>query len=87
MPALLLEIIFGRVYNNAVIRISGKKVPNIHELRHFYTIEHQEQYIRNNPHLRDLNQSDLEVVLKNVRYTVLAHELGIDTTATYVTIK
>ena len=82
-----ISTIFGRVYNNAVVRISGKKVPNVHELRHFYTIEHQEQYIRNNPHLRDLNQSDLEVVLKNVRYTVLAHELGIDTTATYVTIK
>jgi len=82
-----INTIFGRVYNNAVVRISNKKVPNIHELRHFYTIAHQEQYLRSNPQLKKLNQSDLEVVLKNVRYTVLAHELGIDTTATYITIK
>ena len=82
-----INTIFSRVYNNAVKRISDKKVPNFHELRHFYTIEHQERYMANNPHLQGLNYNDLEVVLRNVRYTVLAHEIKDDTTSSYVTIK
>jgi hypothetical protein len=82
-----INTIFSRVYNNAVKRISDRKVPNFHELRHFYTIEHQERYMRHNPQLQGLNFSDLEVVLRNVRYTVLAHEVTADSTFSYVTIK
>ena len=82
-----INSIFSRVYNNAVSRISGKKVPNFHELRHIYTIEQQNRYIAQNSHLEDLCDDDLEVVLRNVRYTVLGHEVKSDTTFSYVTIK
>lgn len=82
-----INTIFSKVYNNAVKRISDNKVPNVHELRHFYTIEHQERYLAKNPHLKLLNKKELEVVLQNVRYTVLAHEIKEDTTSSYVTIK
>lgn len=82
-----INTIFGRVYNNAVVRISTKKVPNFHELRHFYTIAHQERYLALNPTLQDLDKEAYEAVLKNIRYTVLAHEIKDDTTSAYVTIK
>jgi hypothetical protein len=82
-----INTIFSRVYNNAVNRISGKKVPNFHELRHIYTVSQQERYISSNPHLESLSKEDLEVVLRNVRYTVLGHELKADTTFSYVVIK
>jgi len=82
-----VNTIFSRVYNNAIMRISNKKVPNFHELRHIYTLEHQERYIAQNSHLANLNNDDLEVVLRNVRYTVLGHEIKEDTTYGYVVIK
>lgn len=82
-----INTIFSRVYNNAINRISDKKVPNFHELRHIYTVEQQERYISENPNLKSLSEEDLEVVLRNVRYTVLGHELKADTTFSYVVIK
>ena len=82
-----INTIFSRVYNNAIVRISDSKVPNFHELRHIYTLHHQERYITKNSHLRTLNKDDLEVVLRNVRYTVLGHEIKEDTTYAYVVIK
>lgn len=82
-----INTIFSRVYNNAVIRITAEKVPNFHELRHFYAITHQDRYLAFNPSVKELNNDSLEAVLKNVRYTVLAHEIKSDTTSAYVTIK
>jgi len=82
-----INTVFHRVYNNAVWRISENKVKNFHELRHYYTVAHQDRYLEFNPQLRGLNKTDLEVVLKNVRYTVLGHEITPDSTETYVTIK
>jgi len=82
-----INTIFSKVYNNAVVRISNKKVPNFHELRHFYTITYQERYIAQNPHLADNSEQELSVILQDVRYTILGHEIKDDTTSTYVTFK
>ena len=82
-----INLFFEKTYNNAVGRITDKKVSNVHELRHFYTIAHQERHLSLNPHLKELNELDLDAVYKNVRYTVLGHEIATDSTATYITIK
>ena len=82
-----INTIFSRVYNNAIVRISDKKVPNFHELRHIYTLSHQQKYFFDNLHLSRLNEEDLEAVMRNVRYTVLGHEIKEDTTLTYVVLK
>ena len=82
-----INLYFEKTYNNAVGRITDKKVSNVHELRHFYTIAHQERHLSLNPHLKELNELDLDAVYKNVRYTVLGHEIATDSTATYITIK
>lgn len=82
-----INTIFSKVYNNAVARISNKKAPNFHELRHFYTITYQDIYLAQNPHLKDNSEQELSVILQNVRYTILGHEIKEDTTSTYVTFK
>ena len=79
--------IFSKVYNNAVLRISAKKVKNFHELRHFYTIAFQDIYLAQNPHLSDNSEQELSVILQDVRYTILGHEIKDDTTSTYITFK
>jgi len=78
---------FSKVYNNAVTKISNKKVPNFHELRKFYTITFQDIYLEQNPHLKDNSEQELSVILQDVRYTILGHEIKNDTTSTYVTFK
>ena len=78
---------FSKVYNNAVARISNGKVPNFHELRHFYTITYQDIYLSQNPHLKDNTETELEAIFKDVRYTILGHEIKEDTTSTYITFK
>jgi len=78
---------FSRVYNNAVARISNKKAPNFHELRHFYTITYQDRYLAQNPHLKDNSKEELESIFKDIRYTILGHEIKSDTTSTYITFK
>ena len=70
-----INTIFSKVYNNAVKRISGDKIPNFHELRHYYAIEGTEIFRRN-------GESD-----KDVRYRILGHHVRDDTTRTYSTIK
>lgn len=82
-----INAIFSKVYNNAVARISNKKAPNFHELRHFYTITYQDIYLAQNPHLKDNSEQELSVILQDVRYTILGHEIKEDTTSTYVTFK
>jgi integrase len=82
-----INTIFSKVYNNAVARISNKKAPNFHELRHFYTITYQDIYLAQNPHLEDNSEQELSVILQDVRYTILGHEIKEDTTSTYVTFK
>lgn len=82
-----INTIFSKVYNNAVARISNKKAPNFHELRHFYTITYQDIYLAQNPHLKDNSKQELSVILQDVRYTILGHEIKEDTTSTYVTFK
>jgi len=66
---------FSKVYNNSIKRITGDKVPNFHELRHYYAIEGTEIF-RNN------SESD-----KDVRYRILGHHMKADSTRTYKTIK
>jgi len=82
-----INTIFSKVYNNAVARISNKKVPNFHELRHFYTIAFQDIYLAQNPHLKGNSIQELSVILQDVRYTILGHEIKEDTTSTYITFK
>jgi hypothetical protein len=67
--------IFSKVYNNAIKRISSDKVPNFHELRHYYTITGTTMFIKD-------GESEREV-----RYRILGHEIKEDTTRTYATIK
>jgi uncharacterized protein (UPF0305 family) len=78
---------FSKVYNNAIARISNKKAPNFHELRHFYTITYQDIYLSQNPHLKDNSKEELESIFKDIRYTILGHEIKSDTTSTYITFK
>jgi len=70
-----ISTIFSKVYNNAVKRITDGKLPNFHELRHYYTIEGTEIF-------RKINESD-----KDVRYRILGHHQKADSTRTYKTIK
>jgi hypothetical protein len=70
-----INSIFSKVYNNAIKRITGDKIPNFHELRHYYTIEGTD-YFRIN------SESD-----KDVRYRILGHHMKEDSTRTYKTIK
>jgi len=67
--------IFSKVYNNATKRISNDKIPNFHELRHYYTIEGTKVFKLN-------NESD-----KDTRYRILGHHVKSDSTRTYKTIK
>jgi len=78
---------FSKVYNNAVARISNNKAPNFHELRHFYIITYQDIYLAQNPHLKDNSKEELKSIFKDIRYTVLGHEIKSDTTSTYITFK
>jgi len=86
-----LNLIFDKVFNNAVSRISPRLsdlyIPNVHELRHLYTIEHEERYVKANPQLRKLEQGQFERALKSFRYEILGHEERRDTTKTYTTTK
>jgi hypothetical protein len=82
-----VNTIFHQTYNNGVKRISGGKVSNVHEFRHFFVIYHQDNYIAQNPIIQDLDNEALESVLMNVRKTVLAHEMGLDSSSSYVIIK
>ncbi len=70
-----INTIFSKVYNNAVKRISEDKIPNFHELRHYYTIEGTIEFKRD-------NESD-----KDTRYRILGHHIKNDSTRTYATIK
>jgi len=67
--------IFSKVFNDAIKRISDGKVPNFHELRHYYAIEGAELF-------RVGTESD-----KDVRYRILGHHIKEDSTRTYKTIK
>jgi hypothetical protein len=70
-----INTLFSKVYNNAVKRISGDKVPNFHELRHHYTIEGTTLFKRT-------GESDRET-----RYRILGHAVKSDSTRTYATTK
>jgi len=67
--------IFSKVFNDAIKRISDGKVPNFHELRHYYAIEGTELF-------KVGTESD-----KDVRYRILGHHMKEDSTRTYKTIK
>jgi len=86
-----LNLIFDKVFNNAVKRISptltGVLIPNVHELRHLYTIEHQERFIEANPYLMDMGTEKREKALKSFRYEILGHQEKKDTSKTYATTK
>ena len=79
--------IFSKVYNNAVKRISGDKIPNFHELRHYYAIEHQKRYLEQNPSLKNMDKEALEEHLGLFRRKVLGHKMINDSTRPYKTIK
>jgi hypothetical protein len=79
--------IFSKVYNNAVKRISKDKIPNFHELRHYYAIEHQERYLAQNPSLKNMDNEALEEHLGLFRRKVLGHKMIDDSTRPYKTIK
>ena len=87
VPEIDMNSIFSRVYNNAIVRISNKKVPNFHELRHLYTVHHQEVYVSENSHLQNISEKELETVLERFRYEILGHEIKEDSTDAYRTIK
>jgi integrase len=70
-----INTLFSKVYNNAVKRISGDKVPNFHELRHYFTIEGTTLFKRK-------GESDRET-----RYRILGHAVKSDSTRTYATTK
>jgi len=70
-----LNLMFSKVFNGAIKRITDDKVPNFHELRHYYAIEGTRVF-------RAENESD-----KDVRYRILGHHIKADTTRTYKTIK
>jgi len=70
-----INTIFSKVYNNSVKRITSNKVPNFHELRHYYAIEGVEVF-------RIDFESD-----KDVRYRILGHHIKADSTRTYATLK
>jgi integrase len=70
-----INSIFSKVYNNAIKRITDDKVPNFHELRHYYTIEGTDVF-------RNGSESD-----RDVRYRILGHHVKADSTRTYATIK
>jgi len=82
-----VNTIFAKVYNNAVKRISEDKVPNFHELRHIYTVEHQERYIEEHTNFYKNSEEEQEAILQSVRYRILGHEKKQDTTDAYRTIK
>ncbi len=82
-----INSMFSKVYNNNILKISDKKVSNFHELRHFYTITYQDIYLAQNPHLKDNSKEELESIFKDIRYTILGHEIKSDTTSTYITFK
>ncbi len=66
---------FSKVYNNAIKRITGDKIPNFHELRHYYTIEGTEVFKKD------------DETEKDTRYRILGHHIKEDSTRTYKTIK
>lgn len=66
---------FSKVYNNAIKRITGDKIPNFHELRHYYTIEGTEIFKKD------------DEMPKDTRYRILGHHIKEDSTRTYKTIK
>jgi len=70
-----LNLMFSKVFNGAIKRITGDKVPNFHELRHYYAIEGTRVF-------RAENESE-----KDVRYRILGHHIKADSTRTYKTIK
>ena len=70
-----INAIFSKVYNNAIKRITGDKIPNFHELRHYYTIEGTEVFKRD------------DETPKDTRYRILGHHIKEDSTRTYKTIK
>jgi len=70
-----INTIFSKVYNNSIKRITGDRVPNFHELRHYYAIEGTEEF-------RNDSESD-----RDVRYRILGHHQKADSTRTYKTIK
>ncbi len=70
-----INSIFSKVYNNAIKRITDKKILNFHELRHYYTIEGTSV-------LKNGTESD-----KDTRYRILGHHIKADSTRTYATIK
>lgn len=82
-----INTMFSKVYNNNILRVSNKKVLNFHELRHFYTITYQDIYLAQNPHLKNNSIEELKSIFKDIRYTILGHEIKSDTTSTYVTFK
>lgn len=79
--------IFSKVYNNAIKRISDDKIPNFHELRHYYAIEHQKRYLEQNPSLKNMDSEALEEHLGLFRRKVLGHKMISDSTRPYKTIK
>jgi len=70
-----INSIFSKVYNNAIKRITAKKIENFHELRHYYTVEGTEVF-------KQGSESD-----KDTRYRILGHHIREDSTRTYKTIK
>jgi len=70
-----INSIFSKVYNNAIKRITEDKIPNFHELRHYYTIEGTTVFKKG-------SESD-----KDTRYRILGHHIKDDSTRTYKTIK
>lgn len=79
--------IFSKVYNNSVKRISDAKIPNFHELRHYYAIEHQKRYLEQNPSLKSMDSQSLEEHLGLFRRKVLGHKMINDSTRPYKTLK
>ena len=66
---------FSKVFNNAIKRVTGDKIQNFHELRHYYTIEGTAVFKKG-------SESD-----KDTRYRILGHHIKDDSTRTYKTIK
>ena len=75
-----INTFFSKKFNNAVLRISDKIIPNFHDLRHLYSIEGTELFKR----VKEDGETESN---QEVRYRILGHKPKSDSTRTYATSK
>lgn len=82
-----INALFSKNYNNAIKRLTNRRIPNFHQLRNYYTISSQKTFIEQNSYIKDMGEDERDDLLKSFRFKILGHHIGIDSTRTYTTVK